>query len=214
MIPAPRTDQQKHFICTICQIKVGISNLLYFLCHPSLVSCQIPPYKSLTDRPMYRPYNKIMTYTGLQNIFVVVGYWYLTSLISAGSILIRWRLLVCESCKRRKWQEDGEWRYRLNFNFISFEFLHVYSVARNVFLDYLRTVVSPKSGVEIHKLFSGLIYPNSVFFSRGLIYLNSLLLYRVLLTDLAVTSVRVNQRATKWAHGSLISSSKQVTAEI
>ncbi len=29
--------------------------------------------------------------------------------------------------------------------------MHGYSVARNVFLDYLRTVVSPKSDVEIQK---------------------------------------------------------------
>ena len=51
----------------------------------------------------------------------------------------------------------------LNFNFILSGFSHGYSVARNVFFDHLRTVVSPKQGVEMHLSFSELICSNSVF---------------------------------------------------
>ena len=62
-------------------------------------------------------------------------------------------------------------------------------------VHYLRTVVSPKSGVKIHKSFSGLVSQLFSVFSRKLIYSNSVLLYRLLLTDTAAISGRVNQRA-------------------
>ena len=51
----------------------------------------------------------------------------------------------------------------MHFNFISFGFSLGYSVAMNVFLDYLRNVVALKSGIEIQGSFSELICLNSVF---------------------------------------------------
>ena len=50
--------------------------------------------------------------------------------------------------QRKKRKKGGEKKYLLNFNFISQEC----SVARNVFLDYLSAVISPKQAVEIHQL--------------------------------------------------------------
>ena len=55
-----------------------------------------------------------------------------------------WRL------QKKKKERSWERRYLLNFNFILFGVLHIYSVVKNVFQDYLRTVISPKSSVEIH----------------------------------------------------------------
>ena len=77
---------------------------------------------------------------------------YLTPLVSSYSILIRWRLLICEGCKEitEEKKKGAEKRYLSNF-FISFEFLHGCSVANNVFQDYLNTVVFPKLGIEIHQ---------------------------------------------------------------
>ena len=65
-------------------------------------------------------------------------------------ILIHWCLLVYEGCKGRKKEGGRVERYLLYFTFISSGFSHSSPVAKNVFLDYLRTVISPKSGVEIH----------------------------------------------------------------
>ena len=55
---------------------------------------------------------------------------------------------VTKEGERRK-EAGGERRYLFIFNLISFGLSHTDSVARKIFLDYLRTVVSPKSGVEI-----------------------------------------------------------------
>ena len=84
----------------------------------------------------------------------------------------------------------------MNFNFISFGFSHGYSVARNVFLDYLTAIVSLKSGVVV----LGLICPNSVSLVVGdksiwCFY------YLPLLAETAATGGKVNQRAAKRTRG-------------
>ena len=64
---------------------------------------------------------------------------YLTPLVF---FLPHLNLLSVKAAKEEK-EGDEYGRYLLDLNFI-FGFLHGYSVARNVFLDYLSTVVSPK----------------------------------------------------------------------
>ena len=60
-----------------------------------------------------------------------LGFRYLTPLMFSYLILIRWRL---QWKKRKEGREDG--KYLLNFNFI------LLGLARNIFLNCLRTVVS------------------------------------------------------------------------
>ena len=81
---------------------------------------------------------------------------------------------VKELRKKRK-KEGREDIFSLSTLF-HFGFLHGYSVARNVFLNYLRTSVSPKSVVEIHKLFLRLICPLFGVFTHGMIHSNSMFL--------------------------------------
>ena len=50
-------------------------------------------------------------------ILVVIGYGYLTPLVSSYSILFRCRLLVCEGCKGRKGKKGRRRREKMSFQF-------------------------------------------------------------------------------------------------
>ena len=99
--------------------------------------------------------------------FLLCGWLLLSDSILVGSkpILIYW----ASSCLSRLQKKNKEERWRekdiffLNFNFIHLSMRMAILWRGNVFLDYLRTAVFPKSGIEIHLSFSGLICPNSVF---------------------------------------------------
>ena len=52
---------------------------------------------------------------------------------------------------------------RRRFNFVSFRFSHGYPVARNIILDYLRTIVLSNQALKYISRFQWLIRPNSVW---------------------------------------------------
>ena len=116
-------------------------------------------------------------------------------LVSSCSILISWHLLVCEGCKGRK-EGARERRYLLNFNFILFGFSHGYSIARNVFLDDLRIVISPKSSIEIYQCLQWLISPNSI--RSCLVVSSRCLLHRVSLRVADTTHAAQSAEAVEY----------------
>ena len=71
------------------------------------------------------------------------------SISSSYLILIHWHLLVCEGCKGITEKKEREDIVSISTLFY-LGFLHGNSIAKNVFLNYLRTAISPKSGIEIY----------------------------------------------------------------
>ena len=84
--------------------------------------------------------------------------------------------LSVKAAKEEK-EEGGNRGYPLNFNFISFGFSQSNSVARNFFLNYFRTVISPKFGIF------GLICLVSVFWVVGNRYIWCFLIWAVVSGD-------------------------------
>ena len=111
--------------------------------------------------------------------FFFVGYFGFWFLIVDSVAFFLPHLNSLTSCLRRpqrkkKRIKSGRRDIFFNFNFISFGFSYGYTVARNVFLDYLSTVVSLEQGVEIHQSSSVVNKSTfSVVMSSGVFYVAS-----------------------------------------